>query len=70
MENFSLSFVLNIEGNVPAHISAQWTPLLHWDGPVSISCLPSLVVQALERNGPMQCSFALHVLFWEFSSIK
>ena len=54
--NVKFSFVCR-EGNVSAHLLAQWAILVSWTGPVYISNLPSSILLALDRNGIWPSSF-------------
>nr|XP_023927580.1 uncharacterized protein LOC112038979 [Quercus suber] len=49
-EAIVFSFVYR-EGNVPAHLLAQWAAFVNWVGPVPISKVPLLVTRAVERDG-------------------
>ena len=44
------SFVYR-EGNVPTHLLAQWAAFVNWVRPVSISKVPLLVSEVVERDG-------------------
>ena len=56
VENVQFSFVCR-EGNVSAHLLAQWAALVSWTGPISISYLPSSILQAWDRDGIRPSSF-------------
>ena len=49
-DNVNFSFVLR-EGNEVAHLLARWAAFLNWNGPVPISILSPLIIQALDRDG-------------------
>ena len=48
--NVSFSFICR-EGNVTAHLLAQWATLLNWSGPVPISNLSPMLAKVLDRDG-------------------
>ena len=56
--NVSFSFV-NREGNVLAHLLAQWATFVSWFGPVPISILPLSVMKALDRDGSWPKPFCI-----------
>ena len=49
-DNVSFSFIYR-DGNVTAHLLAQWAALLNWSGSVPISNLSLMLVKALDRDG-------------------
>ncbi|KAK9988077.1 hypothetical protein SO802_028316 [Lithocarpus litseifolius] len=49
-DNVSFSFICR-DGNVTAHLLAQWAALLNWSGPVPISSLSPMLAKALVRDG-------------------
>ena len=51
-DNVSFSFTYG-DGNVTAHLLAQWVALLNWSGSVSISNLSSILAKVLDRDGHM-----------------
>ena len=48
--NVNFSYVSR-EGNEVAHLLARWVALLNWNGPILISILLPLIIQALNRDG-------------------
>ena len=60
--NVSFSFV-NREGNVPAHLLAQWAAFVSWSGLVPISILPLSVMKALDRDGSRPNPFCISPCF-------
>ena len=49
-DNVSFSFIYR-DGNVTAHLLAQWAALLNWSGPIPISNLSPILVKTLDRDG-------------------
>ena len=49
-DNVSFSFIYR-DGNVTAHLLAQWAALLNWSGPIPISNLSPMLVKVLDRDG-------------------
>ena len=56
VENVQFSFVCR-EGNVSGQLLVQWAALVSWTGPISISYLPSSILQAWDRDGIRPSSF-------------
>ncbi|KAL0009349.1 hypothetical protein SO802_010851 [Lithocarpus litseifolius] len=50
LDNVKFSFVCRV-GNEAAHLLARWVAILNWNGPVPISNLSTLIIQALDRDG-------------------
>ena len=49
-DNVSFSFTYG-DGNVTAHLLAQWAIFLNWSGPIPISNLLPMLAQGLDRDG-------------------
>ncbi|KAL0013718.1 hypothetical protein SO802_000787 [Lithocarpus litseifolius] len=61
LDNVNFSFVCR-DGNEVAHLLARWAAILNWNGPVPISILSPLIIQALDRDGYRpNLDFLIHI---------
>jgi hypothetical protein len=63
---FLVELRIRFSTNVSAHSLVAWDAFCNWTGHISISYLPALVVQALERNGG-PASIKLHLYIQEIN---